>query len=65
MAFTAEEFQASLSAKHEREAHDAVGHVVNINGDEAATCLHCSNPFGINEGVITDDASPCYACLGD
>lgn len=31
----------------------------------AAVCLHCSNPFGINDGVVTDDAAICNVCLGD
>lgn len=65
MAFTAEEFQAWLVEKREREARGAAGHIMSINGQDAAICLHCSNPFGINDGVITDDAALCYTCLGD
>ena len=30
-----------------------------------AECVNCQNPFGINEGVITDEAALCYICLGD
>lgn len=30
-----------------------------------AICINCQNPFGINEGVITDDVAMCDLCLGD
>lgn len=28
-----------------------------------ATCIHCGNPFGLTEGIITDDVEMCYICL--
>jgi hypothetical protein len=31
----------------------------------AAICIHCHNPFGYNEGVITEEAALCDICLGD
>jgi len=30
-----------------------------------AICIHCQNPFGINEGVITDEVALCDVCNGD
>jgi hypothetical protein len=30
-----------------------------------AVCIHCQNPFGINEGVVTDDVALCDVCNGD
>ena len=28
-----------------------------------AVCIHCNNPFGFSEGIITDDVQMCYICL--
>lgn len=28
-------------------------------------CIHCGNPFGLAEGVVTEDAAICCGCLGD
>jgi len=30
-----------------------------------AICINCHNPFGFNEGVITDDVALCDICAGD
>lgn len=29
----------------------------------AAICIHCGNPFGLAEGIITDEVEMCYICL--
>ena len=31
----------------------------------AAICVHCDNPFGIGEGIITDEVALCDICSGD
>jgi cytochrome c553 len=30
-----------------------------------AVCISCHNPFGINEGYISDEVEMCYVCIGD
>lgn len=30
-----------------------------------AVCIHCQNPFGYNEGVITEDFAFCDFCTSD
>ena len=63
MPFTEEEKRKWHDDKRRREngSNDADLH----RAQHAAVCLHCSNPFSINDGVITDDAAICYVCLGD
>jgi hypothetical protein len=31
----------------------------------AESCVHCHQPFGIGEGVITDEVELCDLCNGD
>ena len=45
--------EAGRRAEHSR-AHRA---------SAIAVCLHCHNPFGFGEGVITDEVQMCYICL--
>lgn len=28
-----------------------------------AVCIHCGNPFGLAEGIITEEVEMCYVCL--
>lgn len=28
-----------------------------------AVCIHCHNPFGSGEGLITEEVQMCYICL--
>jgi hypothetical protein len=32
--------------------------------EPVAICVHCQNPFGINEGTITLEVSICDVCNG-
>lgn len=33
-----------------------------FNTEHIATCVHCHNPFGLGEGMITDEVALCYIC---
>jgi len=61
MPFTEEEKRAWHEAKR---AH---GHRLRPVHAPApvAVCVHCQNPFGANEGVVTGEAALCDICLGD
>ena len=63
MPFTKEEKRKWHDEKRRRENAGNSAHL--HHGQRAAICLHCSNPFSINDGVITDDAAICDVCLGD
>jgi len=58
-----EELSTFLTQRREREAKGAAGHIIEIDGKDAAICLHCKNPFSPEDGVITDDAAICFTCL--
>lgn len=61
MAFTDEERRAWREEKRARERRaEPVQVAVPL-----AICLHCRNPFGIGDGVVTKDAALCDVCLGD
>ena len=36
-----------------------------IRSEPIAVCVHCQNPLGINEGVITPEVVLCDVCNGD
>ena len=36
-----------------------------FRSEPIAVCVHCQNPFGINEGVVTPDVAICDICNGD
>ena len=36
-----------------------------FRSEPIAVCVHCQNPFGISEGVITPDVALCDVCNGD
>lgn len=59
MPFTPEE--VSKWHKRRREAKPDFG----FKSTPVAICIHCQNPFGISEGVITDEIALCDVCNGD
>jgi hypothetical protein len=64
MPFTDKEREQYLAQKRKREGahHDAP---TGPRPEAVATCVHCQNAFGLNEGVVTDDVAICDVCLGD
>ena len=62
MPFTEEEGRR----RHEdKRARERTNEPPPWRPQHAAICVHCHNPFGHNEGVITEDAALCDLCLGD
>jgi hypothetical protein len=61
MTFTAEEILEWHEAKRLREAKPDF----QFKSAPVAICINCQNPFGINEGVITEDVAICDICNGD
>jgi len=61
MPFAKEEKRRWHDEKMQRE-NRAVGAYRSM---PIATCIHCQNPFGINQGVITDEIAMCDVCNGD
>jgi hypothetical protein len=61
MAFTKEEFEAWHNAKLQREFTPTP----EFRDPLVAICIHCHQPFGWTEGMITDDAAICDRCNGD
>lgn len=61
MPFTDEEKRAWHDEKRARERQIQPLH----RPSPVAVCVHCQNPFGINEGVVTDDVALCDTCSGD
>ncbi len=59
--FTDAERQAWLGAKRAREGRNQGFAPVH----PAAVCVHCQRPFGIAEGIITDEVALCDVCAGD
>lgn len=61
MSFTPEEISKWHQDKRRRDAKpDLV-----FKSTPVAICIHCKNPFGISEGVITDEVALCDVCNGD
>lgn len=61
MSFTEEERRAWHAEKRARERRqDPVN-----RSEPVAVCIHCQNPFGINEGIVTDEIALCDVCDGD
>lgn len=60
-AFSEEEKQAWLDEKRDRERLRQP----TLRSTPVAVCVHCHIPFGINEGVMTDEFALCDVCLGD
>jgi len=61
MAFTKEEFETWHRAKLEREFRPTP----EYRDPPVALCIHCHRPFGITEGMITDEVAICDICNGD
>ena len=60
MPFTEEERRAWHEEKRARERRpDPV-----YRPRPVAVCINCHNPFGINEGIITDEFALCDICDG-
>ena len=62
MSFTDEEIRR-WHQKREREREQRPQ--ARFKSTPAATCIHCQQPFGITEGVITDEVALCDVCNGD
>ena len=58
--FTPEEVRQWHEEKRRREAEPP-----RRRPEAVAVCVHCHNPFGINEGVITPEVAICDVCNGD
>ena len=50
---------------HEAKRMGEHGSERAYRSEPVAICLHCQNPFGINDGVITDEVALCDVCNGD
>jgi hypothetical protein len=61
VAFTDEERLAWHERKRTVEHHSRPA----PEPPAAPLCVNCQNPFGINEGVITDEVALCDICSGD
>ncbi|MFN5129016.1 MAG: hypothetical protein ACK519_11525 [Sphingomonadaceae bacterium] len=61
MAFTPDEIRQWHEEKRRREAKSDF----TFKSAPAAICINCQNPFGTNEGVITDEVAICDVCNGD
>jgi hypothetical protein len=60
MPFTEDEKRRWHDDKRSREQQP-----VFRKSQPVAVCVHCQNPFGINEGTITPEVSICDVCNGD
>lgn len=61
MPFTDEEKRRWHDEKRKREYRPT-----RVFGSESvAVCVHCQNPFGRSEGVITPEVAICDVCNGD
>ena len=61
MSFTDEEKRRWHEEKRAREHRTE--HV--YRSEPMAICIHCQRPFGIDEGVITEQVVLCDICNGD
>lgn len=61
MPFTEEKRRTSHEQKQAQEHRLELIH----GTAPVAVCVNCQNPFGINEGVITDEVALCDICSGD
>jgi len=61
MPFTTDEFEAWHTAKLQRELRPKS----HLREDPIATCIHCQRPFGITEGIVTEEVAICDICNGD
>jgi hypothetical protein len=61
MPFTEEEKLAWHAEKRTREQRQKPIY----RSEPVAVCVHCQNPFGISEGIMTDEFALCDICDGD
>ena len=61
MSFTDEEKRLWHEEKKKREYRP----MPVYRSEPIAVCVHCQNPFGISEGVVTPDVALCDVCSGD
>lgn len=61
MAFTDDERRQWLEDKRKREQRPEVRYLTG----PVTECIHCGQPFGYGEGLITDEVSLCVVCDGD
>lgn len=61
MPFTKDEMEAWHRAKREREWKPTPVY----RSPPIATCIHCHQPFGINDGTVTDEFALCDRCGDD
>lgn len=61
MPFSEEEKRAWHEQKQARERRAEPVH----RPAPVAVCVNCQNPFGINEGVISEEVALCDVCSGD
>ncbi len=61
MPFTEDEKRRWHEDKSQREHRPSDAYF----SEPIAICIHCKNPFGVSEGVITDEIALCDVCNGD
>lgn len=61
MSFTDEEKRRWHADKSRRERKPTP----TFAATPIAVCVHCHQPFGISEGVLTPDVALCDICNGD
>lgn len=61
MPFTDEEKRHWHEEKSKREYRPAP----LARAEPIAVCVHCQNPFGVNEGIVTPDVAICDVCNGE
>lgn len=59
--FSEEEKQTWLDEKRDQERPKQS----ILGSGPVAVCVHCNNPFGVAEGVVTDEVALCDVCAGD
>ena len=60
MPFTTEERLAWHAEKSREERPPSL-----FKPEPIGVCVHCHQPFGSNEGIVTDDFALCDICFGD
>jgi hypothetical protein len=60
MPFSVEETRRWHEEKRRREQEPIPWHA-----EPVAICVHCQNPFGINQGSMTSDVAICDVCNGE
>ena len=61
MPFTEEERRLWREEKRRREERTPS----RFQPEAIAVCVCCQNPFGINDGIVTEEVAICDVCNGD